>query len=148
MRVRNVAPLVLAVVVAVGVPAQAAPKKKPKPITKTYTIIAAPNPNPPQGPSCQAMTDGVNGHAETIKVTGAGKLTAKVSGFVGDWDLGVYDAGGNNLAMGSGNDTGNTDTAPAEVLSFKVKKAQTLVLRTCNFGGTPQATGTFTFTYA
>jgi hypothetical protein len=145
MRVRTAAPVALAVLVAVGPAAHAAPKK-PKPISKTFSVTAAPNPNPPMGPSCAGMTEGVNGHAETIKVTGAGTLSAKVSGFVGDWDLGVYVNGG-NVAMGSGNDSGNTDTAPEEVLKMKVKKAGTFELRVCNFAGSPQATGTFTFTY-
>jgi hypothetical protein len=146
MRVRTAAPIALAVLVAVGPVAHAAPKKKPKPITKTFAVTAAPNPNPPMGPSCSMMTEGVNGHAETIKVTGPGVLSAKVSGFVGDWDTGVYVNGG-NVAMGSGNDSGNTDTAPMETLKYKVKKAGTVELRVCNFAGSPQATGTFTFTY-
>jgi hypothetical protein len=149
MRVRSAAvPLAILVLAAGAVNAEAAPKKKPKPITKSYTVSATPYPYPPTGPSCSESTEGATEHRETLKVTGAGKLVVEVRGFTGDWDIGLYDKAGTNLAMGAGSDTPNTDTAPSETLTYKSKKAQTLYIDVCNFLGTPSATAKYTYTYS
>jgi type 1 fimbria pilin len=148
MRVRTAAPIALAVLVAVGPAAHAAPKKKP--ITKTYDLTLAPAPDASTSSSCSsaALQEGGNMDTETIKVTGAGKLSVKITGFTGDWDMAVLSSSGSMLTEGAGTSTPNTDTNPGEeTLKYKSKKAQTLALRVCNFLGTPQATVTYTYTY-
>ena len=148
MRVRRAVPLAILVLAVGAVNAEAAPKKKPKPITKSYTVQAFPYPSPPTGPSCSEAPEGVGEHRETINVSGPGKLVVEVRGFTGDWDIGLYDKNGTNLAQGGGADSPNTDTAPAETLSYKSKKAQTLHIDVCNFLGSPSANVKFTYTYS
>lgn len=149
MRVRTAVAVAVAVTAAAGslAPAQAAPKKKPKPIVKSYTVQAIPHPNPPMGPSCSGSPRDVSENRQAIKVTGPGKLTVEVTGFVGDWDIGVFDAKDSNLAQGGGADAGNTETAPRETLVYKNKKAQTLNIDVCNFAGTPRANVKLVYTY-
>ena len=147
MRVRTAAPLAVAVVLAgAAVDASAAPK--PKPITKSYQVTGVPHPNPPSGPSCSSAPEGVSEHRETIKVTGPGKLVVEVTGFTGDWDIGLYSPAGVNLAQGGGADSPNTETAPKETMTYKSKKAQTLLLDVCNFVGSPTANVKYTYTYS
>ena len=147
MRVRRAVPLAILVLAVGAVNAQAAPKKKPKPIVKSYTVTGkVPHPNPPTGPSC-SESPAVSEHRETIKPTGPGKLVVEVRGFTGDWDIGVFDKNGTNLAQGGGADTPNNETAPVETLSFKNKKAQPLSIDVCNFLGSPNANVKFTYTY-
>jgi hypothetical protein len=148
MRVRTVAPIALAVLVAVGPAAHAAPKKKP--LTKTYSLTLAPAPDASTTTSCSsaALKEGVNMATEPIKVTGPGKLSVKITGFTGDWDMAVLSSSGFALTEGGGTSTPNTDTNPGEeTLKYKSKKAQALSLRVCNFLGTPQVTVTYTYTY-
>lgn len=149
MRVRTAAPLAIAVVLAgAAVDASAAPPRKPKPITKSYAVRGIPHPNPPSGPSCSSAPAGVSEHRETIKVTGPGKLVVEVTGFIGDWDIGLFSNGEVNLAQGGGADSPNTETAPKETLTYKAKKAQTLFLDVCNFLGSPNANVKYTYTYS
>jgi hypothetical protein len=145
----------LVLVAAVGTtPSHAATKKKPrpKPITKTFTMQLAPVPDPPQGTSCtETALEGLSMHSERVQAKGAGTLLAKVSGFSGDWDITVADASdGSVIDVGSGTSTGGG--APAQngvdTVTVKVKRATTFLVRYCNYAGTPQATGTYTFTYA
>ena len=134
-------------------PAHAATKKKakPKPITKTFAMQLLPVPDPPQGNSCtRPELEGISIHSETVNAKGAGTLVAKVNGFAGDWDITVFDASDNSVMdIGTGTTTGGG--APAtkgeDTVTTKIKKATKLSVRYCNFAGSPQATGTFTFTY-
>lgn len=150
MRVRSVAPLAIVAIVATGslVPAHAAPKKKP--LKKTYNVTLAPLPDASEATACSsaARQDGVNMDVETIKVTGAGVLTVKVTKFQSDWDMSVYNSSGSMLTEGSGTSTPNTSTGEqTETLKYKSKKAQTLLLRVCNFIGSPTATVSYTYVY-
>lgn len=148
MRVRSVVTVAVVATVAVGslVPAQAAAKKKP--IVKNYTVSnMLPYPSPPTGPSCSEAPEGVSEHRLPLKVTGPGKLQVTVNGFTGDWDIGVYNAAGSNLAMGGGADSPNTETAPQETLTYKSKKAQTLFVDVCNFLGSTEAKVKLVYTY-
>lgn len=152
MRVRSAAPLAIAAIVAAGslAPATAAPKKKP--IKKTYTLQLAPSPDATEATACSGdtRTADVNTNFHTIKVTGPGLLTAKVTGFSGDWDMSVYNTAGAMLTEGAGTTTPETftNTAPVETMKYKSKKAQTLILRVCNFLGTPNATVSYTYVYS
>jgi hypothetical protein len=150
--------LALASVVAASslavAPAHAATKKKPKPkpITKTFTMQLLPVPDPPQGTTCtDPRLEGVGMHSERLKTSGPGVLFAKVTGFSGDWDITVTDASDNSVEdVGSGTSTGGG--APAQngtdTVTIKFKKAADVFVRYCNFAGTPQATGSYRFTYS
>ena len=119
---------------------------------KGSVMQLAPVPDPPQGTSCTRTTlEGVSMHSESVKAKGAGTLFAKVSGFSGDWDITVVDAADNSVIdVGSGTSTGGG--APTQngvdTVTIKVKRATSFLVRYCNYAGTPQASGTYTFTYA
>jgi type 1 fimbria pilin len=156
MRVRTAAPLALAVVVVVGAPAYA--KSKPKPLTKTYSVTLAPQADLTTAAgsgacSSKAAQEGVNISTTKISVTGPGTLAVKMTGFSGDWDLAVRDLSGSTLTEGGGTDTPGfaTPAAPAdETLKYKYKKTKPVSfnLVACNYLGTPNATITYTYTYA
>jgi hypothetical protein len=154
MRVRTAAPIALAVLVAVGPAAHAAPKKKP--ITKKYTLTLNPAPVevPLQETACQSTLrqPGVNLDVKEIKVSGPGKLKVTVTGFTGDWDTSLYSSTGQLLSEGDGTSFPDNMSTPAagvdETLAYKSKKAQTLMLRVCNYVGAPSATVTYTYTYS
>ncbi len=154
MRVRSVAPLAIAVIVAAGslAPAEAAKKKpKPKPIKKSYSLTLAPMPDASETVGCDgaARTEAVNMDTETIKVAGPGVLTVKVTGFYGDWDASLLNAGGAFVASASGTSTPNANmqTTGEDILKYKSKKAQTLNLRVCNFLGSQAASVSYTYVY-
>lgn len=149
----------LAAVAALGVlaastyaPATAAPKAKPKPITKSYAMQLAPVPDPVQGsPSCaRPELEGISIHTETFKTTGPGVLKVSITGFAGDWDITVYDGARNELGVGDGTSTGGgaPATAGVETFTMKFKKASTIAIASCNFAGSPNAKGSYTYTYS
>jgi hypothetical protein len=150
MQVRRVAAVAAVALLAAGAyaPATAAPKKAP--IKKSYDMQLPPLPYPPSGtPTCDE--DAFAGsliHVETLKTTGPGVLSVKVNGFYGDWDISVYSGDKELEGTGTGTQTPNTSpTAGEDVYEAKFKKPVTLEIRTCNFAGTPQAHGEYTFTY-
>lgn len=124
---------------------------KPKEIKKSYTMTLAPLPLPAQGtPTCLPADgqEGVTKHTEALKAPAAGLLKVEVTGFYGDWDLTVFDAKGKALTSGGGTSTPNTSTSTGtDKLTLKVKKAGTYNIVTCNFGGSPQASGKYSFVY-
>lgn len=136
--------------VAVGAasPATAAKPKKKPPITKSYSMTLPPLPDPPMGTSCTRDAAKALFHDETFTTTGAGTLTAEVSGFAGDWDITVFDKDG-LVGQGDGTTTGGGAPATAGKDTFisSWKKGTTITVRTCNFAGSPQAKGSYTFTY-
>ncbi len=151
MRSRLVPVIAIGLAVASAVaPATAAPKK-PKTITKSYTMQLLPLPLPPSGDTCQPAdgAEGVTKHTETLKAPAAGSLVVEIKGFSGDWDITVLNSAGKTMATGGPTVTGGG--APAmnatETLKLKLKKAQTVSIVSCNFLGTPDASGKFTFTY-
>jgi hypothetical protein len=140
--------LAAAALVAAGaaMPATAAPPKKP--ITKTYTATAGtPDPTNYTETSYSVCAQTVPGsfHTETFKAPAPGKLSIKMNGFVGDWDLLLLDGKGAEIA----NSGGQQPVDPAEEqLAAKVKKAGTTYkIIACNWAGGPTATVTYTFTY-
>ena len=150
MNVRRIAAVAAVGILAAGAyaPATAAPKKKP--ITKTYDLQLLPVPDPPSGSSClRDELEGISIHTETIKPTGPGMLSIKVTKFAGDWDITLTDKDGEEMATGTGTTTGGG--APAtdgtDTLELKIKKAQELRISVCNFAGSPSATASFTYKY-
>ncbi|MBK5308197.1 MAG: hypothetical protein JJD92_16040 [Frankiaceae bacterium] len=149
MQVRRVAAVASLALLAAGAYAPATAAAKKKPVTKSYDMQLLPVPDPPSGtPSCaRAELEGLSMHTETLKTTGAGTLSVKVNGFNGDWDITVYGPDGLE-GVGDGTSTPNTSPTPGEdTYTQKFKKATSLEIRICNFGGTPSAHGQYTFTY-
>lgn len=157
MSVRRAIPVALVAIVASGAltPALAAPKPKPKPMTAAYSLQLAPVPSPlatgvDGTNSCvDDRLEGVSTDTREIKTVGAGVLTVKVTGFVGDWDITVRD-GVKLLGIGAGTTTGDPSSLGAsntESIAVKTRKATTLRLGVCNFLGGPEADVTYTFAY-
>jgi hypothetical protein len=150
MQVRRVAALATLALLAVGGHAPAMAHTKKAPVKKSYDMQLPPVPNPPQGtPTCadDALV-GTTIHSETLKTTGPGTLTVKVNGFYGDWDITVYSGDHELEGVGDGTSTPNTNTSTGEdVFTAKFKKPVSLEIRTCNFAGSPQAHGEYTFQY-
>lgn len=119
-----VAPLALVAVAAL--PSSAAPK----PLTGTYTAGA---PVPGGAVDCDGTVPGST-HTESIKVPAAGRFTADLEGFTGDWDFFLKANGG--LLSAS---TGSFD-AVKETVSAKIKKAGAVQLVSCNWVGGPTGT--------
>lgn len=149
MKHRVLLPLAIAAVGVVGlVPASAAPKT----ITKSYALQLLPFPSPVTGTQTCLPAEGQEGvtkHTEVLAAPAAGVLEVEVSGFAGDWDISLFSDKGAGLAAGSGTTTGGGAPAPdsKDTLKYKVKKAQKLSIVTCNFLGSPSASGKYTFTY-
>jgi hypothetical protein len=142
MRYRSAAAASLAAVVCAGAfaPATAAPAKKPKPVTKTYTAEAFPgDPTPTTGlfgGVCEPLNPAAK-FSEPLKVPFAGTLKIDMTGFLGDWDLAVFQ-GDRQLAF-SAQDI-DEDVDRPEKITLKVKRAGvTLEIRSCNFSGGPTA---------
>jgi hypothetical protein len=148
MKVRRVVPIAAIAVLAVG--AYAPAMAKAKPITKSYDMQLLPVPDPPEGtPSCSRdELIGVSIHQEKLTTKGPGTLKVKVNGFAGDWDITVYSGDKELEGVGDGTSTGGgaPATAGEDTFEMKFKKATTLDIRTCNFAGSPQAHGEYTFT--
>src|SRR5687767_3727734 len=108
MMVRRVAAVASLALLAAGAyaPATAAPKPKKKPISKTYELTLAPLFTENAACSDENL-EGISLHTETIKPTGPGLLSVKVTGFQGDWDIAIKDANNEEIAAGSGSSTPN-----------------------------------------
>ena len=116
----------------------------PKPITKTYTATA-PLPDPTNaagGYSVCAQNVPQSFHVEEFKVPGPGSLKIELTEYQIDWDLLLMDAKKSELAG-----SGSGGTGDPEVISVKLKKAQTVSIVACNWSGGPTATVKYTFTF-
>jgi hypothetical protein len=149
MQVRRVATVATLALLAAGAyaPATAAPNKAP--IKKSYDMTLPPVPDASTSSACSSdAATGPAVHVETLTTTGPGVLSIKVTGFYGDWDMSVSD---NDGVVGEGDGTSTPNTTPStgtETFEQKFKKAATLTITTCNFAGSPQAHGEYTFTYS
>ncbi|HVE98294.1 MAG TPA: hypothetical protein VNA12_03860 [Mycobacteriales bacterium] len=130
---------------ALGLPAEAAPP----PITKTYTVTLLPFPNASWGSACQEKSSIPSDHHEEFAAPAPGTLKVVMSDFQGDFDGAIVDPKGKYLAA-SDNAAATPNTSPGikETITYKVKKAQPLVIRVCNFLASPSAKVTYTFTFA
>ncbi len=139
MRTRTAVVSSLVLVAAVGSlsPAMA----KPKPITKSYTATTtSPDPTPfapaPVGDgTCSPKLAGAK-HETPFTIPYAGSLVVDLTGFQGDWALGVFDSDGSPLATSDqGDNPTDLPNRPEHVdLGFK-KKGQVVTIRACNFSG-------------
>lgn len=155
---RPLVALALVTVAAVSVaPAQAA-KPKPKPIKGSYAVTAYPDPTPNATneagrPGCGVLPTGQNKHPFTVPGKGTlrvvldspdptGTPSAGPAGSVGtDWDLYVLDSDGSILDSSKG-------ATSHEETTDKFKKKQGVTFWVCNLAGEPNATVSYTFTYA
>ena len=137
-------------------PAHAATKKKakPKPIHGSYHVTTTPNPTLeatdelPGAESCNDVVPaGVDDHPFTIPAAGTLQVVlqgADPSGRgapVPDWDLYLIDSDGSVLDSSNG-------AGAHEETTDKFKKKQKVTIKVCNLVGTPDATVSYTFTYA
>lgn len=139
MQIRRIVPLAAVAVIAAGafVPATAAPAKD-KPFTKSYEMHLYPA-------NCLPEAGDYGTHLESFTVKGPGTLTATIKGFEGDWDLGIRNSDDAELAAGGGSTTGEPAVGPSEILIYKIKKPGKYTIASCNFAGTLDATGSYTF---
>ena len=137
MKIRRAAPLAAFALVAAGAltPALAAPAKA---ITKSYDMRQAPAACLPDGGE-------LTFHRETFTATTKGTLTAKIEAFEGDWDLGILNADGAALAAGGGSAADSPKAGPTEVLVYKITKPGKYTVTSCNYVGSPNAKGSYTF---
>ena len=148
----------LASLVALGllVGASASPalagKKKTKTMSETIDVTALPFPNysshtATPTPGCTAGEEGVHKVTTPFETPGAGKFTASMSGFTGDWDLYLFDEDG--LILGrSENAQADPAMAPAEeAIEVTLAAGKTYDLIVCNWAGAPQATVEYTYVY-
>lgn len=139
---------VLALAVAAA-PALGAPAKKPKPITKSWTATAF----PPDPSHITGETGGICGttlpmsqYNEPFTVPYAGTLKVDMTGFVGDWDLAIWEKG-RAVADSAQSTTEPIDRPEKITMKFKRGGAK-LQIRSCNFSGGPTADVALVFTAA
>ncbi len=141
MQVRRIVPLAALAVAAAGayLPASAA---APKPISKSYEMSLAPAAN-----VCyDAELDEIASHSESFTATKAGKLSVMIEGFEGDWDLKLFNSNGAAIAEGGGSTTGEPAVGPTERLIYKISKPGKYTVTSCNYAGSLDAKGSYTFT--
>lgn len=120
--------------------------KKKKTVTEDWSVMAVPGPfDPgtafPEG--CLGMSvEGVHRVSHAFTTPGTGVLDASMTNFVGDWDLYVADADGNEL----GRSAGFVDVTTERVI-VSAKKGQELSIVACNLYGGPTADLSLTYTY-
>lgn len=134
--------LVLAVLPIALIGVAAAPSlAAPKTTKGSYAAAALPDPSPNATGTCLSTIPGGQQY-DDLKLPAAGKLTVKMTGFQGDWDLCLY-SGGSLVASSAGFVESTTET-----VSFKAKKAMTVTIGAANVGGGPTAAVEWMFTTA
>jgi hypothetical protein len=117
----------------------------PKPVKKEYTASATPG-----GPASLANSticdDTIPGSVFNLdfKAPFAGRLTVKQDGFQGDWDLVLFQDGG-NAAQSAQDATDTNISRPETIEGYKLKKGEQITIRSCNFLGGPTAHVSYTF---
>ncbi len=135
MRTRLVLAVLPAALVGVAVlPASAGPK----PMEGAYTA-AAPVPG---APDCDGTAPGST-HTQDVKLPAAGRMTAELKGFLGDWDF-YLRANGADLSSSTSGDVGGAGDAK-EIVTAKIKKAVTVQIVSCNWAGGPSGSVTWKF---
>ncbi len=140
MQVRKVVPLAAVGVLAAGafLPASAAPAKT---ITKSYEMHKYPLADVCADP----LTNGEAVHFETFTAPSTGTLTATIDDFEGDWDLALLNKDGIEIAKGGGSNVDSPALGPSEIMIYKITKPGTYTVSSCNFFGTLDAKGSYTF---
>ena len=135
----------LAAAGSVVLPASAAPKT----MSGTYTATApVPDPTPftgQTGGNCRPTLDQAK-HEQEVALPAAGTWEVEVSGYTGDWAAAIVDPKGTVVADAD-NDVSTIAAMAPEKIKYKVKKAGSWAIRSCNFAGGPTATVKWKFTY-
>jgi hypothetical protein len=143
MRTRTALVASIALVAGIGSFSPALSAPKPKPVTKSYTATAAtPGPTNVALGVCNGDIPG-SFYDETFKAPYKGKLMVDQTGFVGDWDLGLFQDGA--LSAQSAQDVTADPQTPEHIEGFKLKKGEEVVIRSCNFSGGPTANLKYVF---
>lgn len=144
MRTRTALALAVGLVTAAGALSPAVAGPKPAPIKKSYTATAS-NPSPTNIADgvCEGRIPGSN-FDMTFKAPFAGRLTVKMNGFQGDWDMALRQDDANSAE--SAQAVEEPIDRPEEVAGFKMKKGVSVVIRSCNFSGGPTASVAYSFT--
>ena len=127
--------LVLALT-AIAAPALAGKKKK-----GSFSAQGIPYPEATEG--CNGSMEGVNKVSEPLKAPFNGVLTVTMVDFVGDWDLFVNTADGNEL--GSATASQLTGDPPTEEVVLALRKGTQVLMAPCNWAGGPSATVNWEF---
>lgn len=137
MRTRLVLVVLPAALVGVAVlPSSAAPK----PMKGAYTAAA---PVPGGVATCDGTVPGST-HVQTVKLPAAGRMTAELSRFTGDWDF-YLRANGSDLSASESGGIGGAEDAK-EIVTAKIKKATTVSIVSCNWAGGPSGAVTWVYT--
>ncbi|MCW2570885.1 MAG: hypothetical protein JWO88_943 [Frankiales bacterium] len=141
MRARTALAAGLVLVACVGSLSPALAKGKT--VTKEYDA-SAPVPDPANYAlgNCDGSVP-MSKYEETFKAPFTGRLTVLMNGFQGDWDLGLFEDGA--LAADSAQAATDPIDTPEHVDGFKMKKGESVVIRSCNFSGGPTAHMKYTF---
>lgn len=110
----------------------------PKEMKGSYTANAP----VPGAPDCDGTAPG-SLHTQSVKVPSAGRFTAELSGFLGDWDLYLKSSGADLSASTSGGLGGAEDAK--ELVTAKIRKAGTIDIVSCNWSGGPTGNVTWSF---
>lgn len=144
MRLRTAALLAaLLATTAAGAPADATHRK---PMSGTYDVlIPVPHPVEDAGTHCNQGVDPLSRASSQVALPDLGELKVKVSGFVGDWVVEIYDAKGRVLAYGATLDL----VSGVREAKWRKKKgaAEKVLIFVCNFGGTPRGTVSWSYTF-
>src|SRR5688572_13184855 len=103
--------LVLAAAALIAAPAVASAGHK-KPISKPFEVTGT-VPFPSGGGRCAAAPHGKDRHVETFKAPEAGRFTAEVTNFVGDYDMVVTNEQGTAVLSESDNGAGTSSGKPS-----------------------------------
>lgn len=124
--------------VALGA-ADAAPRR-PAPVTGTYTAFA---PTPEPATVCRTTVDTAKDE-RLFRAPFPGRLTVSLSGFAGDWALGVFDQQGEPYALSDNFYLdGEPVDRPESVTVVLPERGTVVVLRACNLIGGPEGTVTY-----
>jgi hypothetical protein len=96
------------------------------------------------GQDCLASNEGVSRATKALKIPAAGKLTASMGDFQGDWDLYVFNKAGSELASSHADNV--QGGIVGEKLSVTIPIKQTVNIVACNWSGGPTATVNYKFT--
>ncbi len=143
--------VVAMVVASIGVAGDAALAGPRKPITKTYTATAvAPDPSnivvvTPEG--CSMLVPS-SFHVEKFTAPGPGSLKVDIVGFLGDWNLGLFNSKGKSIGAATAINNGSPVIAdPGDTAYAELHKPETISIVACNVVGGSTATVTYTFTF-
>lgn len=129
-----------------GTAADAAPKSKTKPWREVYEVYlsqmwATSSP----GARCSEAPAGGSKSVRKVVMKGHGHhLSARLSGYVGSWEVAIYDSKGKRMGFSGGTGIGNVQST-AHAYHYS-DKAEAYYVHVCHFAGLPHGVVTLTYT--